>query len=1198
MNFIKKNWFLNLLTLFVFVSISFPVTSFAQQVDSSKDSQIGIKINNTAYSSEERLVTISYDVVNNSNSFIDDLSYVFEFYNGPKLADRGYLFKDLKYVVATVGDFEKLAPKQKVRKTIEYKIPESIPGGPYFIRGAVYNEAISIYGVDYTKEPLNLTGRGGFISNKLAVLVDLSTGTTYKAMVGSVLERENDHVVRFSKDKNKELFNALDKNEIFSNIRITKVNDEKEIVYESEKIALSTLVVEDGSSIDFKVPKNDKINTGSYTMMINFKDANGNQVTEDSFSRLLYKGIFGRIYKVDTNINSYRKGESVFIYANTVIAGDETAKKAYLSASVKFEGKIVQEFKKTIDLDSKPTGTDVMVDFRDLKMKSTTLIDEVSLTLTTEDGTILDEQSIEIDLQKIFSYPKKTNMVKNILIGLGILIALVGLLALIRKKKINQTFASIIIAVVMITSAVFLGDTSPVSAQCFDEFGNSNDCGSVNCDDVTASNFGQNGECVYGEVDPQCTDPTALNFGENGVCRYSEDPYQPGGGCTDFSATNWDSSAIYDDGTCNYDQTGCTYPSASNYDPNAQVDDGSCEACTDPNANNYVPGFTHDDGSCTYEANIKPPGDLIQIEFIGSVPSDEICKDPVPDDFYVKLQCKVCGNAALDLEVNYYNKGIGQTSAYDYSFTLFTEQVGNGHVFNNFVFGPFDLGFVLENKNPDGSLNKSLYVDGEYTQKFAVKVKAPFGSNFCQIDDPYGGVYEGFATEIEEDISLCPLPAEVRASFYIDYNEDGNKNPDEPFIKSKNASGSCYGEIGPLLGLVQNENGATFSGLVPSSCSEENKPYFFKDLLDDGRYKSLLDPNGSFGFIQTGVKYLIDSNWVDVDYVELVEKDILQSLIGVKLNEEVSLSCGATPAKTAKFPVSVVWSTTMWSDTYDVEDLEFVWDATNASLPDNAVRYGSQNEGNYAIDYSQNTGGAKNYAVSVYARNSAGETVSNTANCAIDIDPMRVSCAAYPSLAAVNSGGVQTFFDPGQPVFWSAETHNLGSPIYYRWFGTGLRGNQGNNNKTVGPVYYSDYGQKIVEIEAEGVENRSVFGSCPIFIRQCRLDEECQNGYVCNASTFTCLLPPPVFITPLTLDRSLINTGNYCRLKWTVSDADSCVLYKNNIPINTEAPVTTEGTEGESVDPGTYTILCENENGLSVTGGPVRCLVNPNIKEE
>ena len=81
-------------------------------------------------------------------------------------------------------------------------------------------------------------------------------------------------------------------------------------------------------------------------------------------------------------------------------------------------------------------------------------------------------------------------------------------------------------------------------------------------------------------------------------------------GCTDSLASNFDSTATTDDGSCLYCVYGCMDVLACNYDSLATCDDGSCltlYGCTDTLANNYDTIATCDDGSCTYSSNCSSP---------------------------------------------------------------------------------------------------------------------------------------------------------------------------------------------------------------------------------------------------------------------------------------------------------------------------------------------------------------------------------------------------------------------------------------------------------------------------------------------------------------------------------------------------------------------------------------------------------------
>ena len=122
-----------------------------------------------------------------------------------------------------------------------------------------------------------------------------------------------------------------------------------------------------------------------------------------------------------------------------------------------------------------------------------------------------------------------------------------------------------------------------------------------------------------------CTYTDATNYNESAVvddgsCTYPESP-EPVLGCMYADALNYNVAATEDDGSCRYPVVpdpipGCMYDDAYNYEANATEDDGSCvydsdadgildefeeAGCTSASANNYNSSATEDDGSCDYD---------------------------------------------------------------------------------------------------------------------------------------------------------------------------------------------------------------------------------------------------------------------------------------------------------------------------------------------------------------------------------------------------------------------------------------------------------------------------------------------------------------------------------------------------------------------------------------------------------------------
>jgi len=156
------------------------------------------------------------------------------------------------------------------------------------------------------------------------------------------------------------------------------------------------------------------------------------------------------------------------------------------------------------------------------------------------------------------------------------------------------------------------------------------------CTDSDASNYNStastnDGSCafVFG-----CTSTTALNYNSSATKDDDSCQYPSYTGCTNQQASNYNSTATQDDGTCVYTM-GCKEPSAVNYNSNAIEEDGSCVyilGCMNSTATNYNPQAQEDDGSCVYILGCMTPSaenyNALAQEDDGSCTYTQGCTDP------------------------------------------------------------------------------------------------------------------------------------------------------------------------------------------------------------------------------------------------------------------------------------------------------------------------------------------------------------------------------------------------------------------------------------------------------------------------------------------------------------------------------------------------------------------------------------------
>jgi hypothetical protein len=132
------------------------------------------------------------------------------------------------------------------------------------------------------------------------------------------------------------------------------------------------------------------------------------------------------------------------------------------------------------------------------------------------------------------------------------------------------------------------------------------------------------------------------------------------------------------------------------------------------------------------------------------------------------------------------------------------------------------------------------------------------------------------------------MPSCIDGTFYLDEDSDGQRQVDEPFLRSPDAPVSCSGAVAAILANLSR--GQTVYADLPSSyCYGTSQPYFRKDLIEPGAYTfSFADS----GWTQTSLQHLLQEGYTAISNpFTVAANERYQLLIGVQPEQPVVLSC-------------------------------------------------------------------------------------------------------------------------------------------------------------------------------------------------------------------------------------------------------------------------------------------------------------------
>ena len=258
-------------------------------------------------------------------------------------------------------------------------------------------------------------------------------------------------------------------------------------------------------------------------------------------------------------------------------------------------------------------------------------------------------------------------------------------------------------------------------------------------------------------------------------------------GCTDLGACNYDATAAYDDGLCDYSCVGCMDAAAANYDPNATIDSGLCVYCA---PGTFVLTLTMSDsmgdgwnGAVYYVYNqatgaLELSGDL-DTAFSGdglSLGADLVCLAPGCYTVQVSTGAspsEVGVSMTDQFGTNYGSTGAGTTYPLDFTLTGTCAFAGctSPSALNYNISASIDDGSCQEPPANDQLANAEAVFCGAFasgTLLYSTDDQNLIGTEFGNADVVSTGVWYTFNAAADQQIivSTCDTPANDATTDY------------------------------------------------------------------------------------------------------------------------------------------------------------------------------------------------------------------------------------------------------------------------------------------------------------------------------------------------------------------------------------------------------------------------------------------------